>query len=184
LAHSENLDGFLVVSLGCAAGAGVAAWLVRWYSPQAAGSSIPHVEAVLNGELPQAPFLIIPAKFIGGVSAIDSGLALGREGPSVQMAGTIGHLVGKEFRRNWPDCRVLLATAAELRSVAKDHAGDGNRGRGCTQRRYCNAKLKPPDQFLEYKYGARACTPRLPSRRAYIRSQFREATHFSTPSDI
>ena len=98
--------------MGCAASAGGAAWLVRRYSPQAAGSGIPHVEAVLNRELPQAPFLIIPMKFIAGVLAIGSGLALGREGPSVQMAGTIGHLVGKEFRRNWPDCRVLLAAGA------------------------------------------------------------------------
>jgi hypothetical protein len=28
------------------------------------------------------------------------------------MAATIGHLVGKEFRRDWPDCRVLLAAGA------------------------------------------------------------------------
>lgn len=67
---------------------------------------------MLNEELPQAPFRIIPVKFIAGVLAIGSGLALGREGPTVQMAATIGHLVGKEFRRGWPDCRVLLAAGA------------------------------------------------------------------------
>jgi CIC family chloride channel protein len=67
---------------------------------------------VLNEELPQAPFRIIPVKFIAGVLAIGSGLALGREGPTVQMAATIGHLIGKEFRRGWPDCRVLLAAGA------------------------------------------------------------------------
>ncbi len=111
-AHSEPFAGFLVVSVACAAGAAAAAWLVRRYSPQASGSGIPHVEAVLNEELPQAPFRIIPVKFIAGVLAIGSGLALGREGPSVQMAATLGHLVGKEFRRGWPDCRVLLAAGA------------------------------------------------------------------------
>ena len=104
--------GFLVLSFACAAGAAVAAWLVRRYSPHASGSGIPHVEAVLNEEVPQAPFRIIPVKFIAGVLAIGSGLALGREGPTVQMAATIGHLVGKEFRRGWPDCRVLLAAGA------------------------------------------------------------------------
>jgi CIC family chloride channel protein len=98
--------------LGCATAAGIAASLVRRVSPQAVGSGIPHVEAVLNGELPQARFRIIPVKFIGGVLAIGSGLALGREGPSVHMAATLGHLVGKIFRRNWPDCRVLLAAGA------------------------------------------------------------------------
>ena len=111
-AHSKAFAGFLVVSIPCAAGTGLAAWLVRRYSPQASGSGIPHVEAVLNEDLPQAPFRIIPVKFVGGVLAIGSGLALGREGPTVQMAATIGHLVGKEFRRGWPDCRVLLAAGA------------------------------------------------------------------------
>jgi CIC family chloride channel protein len=55
-AHSEGFAGFLVVSIACAAGVGVAAWLVRRYSPHASGSGIPHVEAVLNEDLPQAPF--------------------------------------------------------------------------------------------------------------------------------
>jgi chloride channel protein, CIC family len=111
-ARSESVVGLCVVSIACAAGAAGAAGLVRRYSPQASGSGIPHVEAVLNKELPQAPFRIIPVKFVGGVLAIGSGLALGREGPSVQMAATIGHFVGKAFRRGWPDCRVLLAAGA------------------------------------------------------------------------
>jgi chloride channel protein, CIC family len=111
-AHSKAFGGFLVLGVACAAGTAVAAWLVRRYSPHAAGSGIPHVEAVLNEEVPQAPFRIMPVKFVAGVLAIGSGLALGREGPSVQMAATIGHRVGKEFRRSWPDCRVLLAAGA------------------------------------------------------------------------
>ena len=41
-----------------------------------------------------------------------SGLALGREGPSVQMGASVAHFVGKVFRREWPDCRVLLAAGA------------------------------------------------------------------------
>ena len=111
-AHSKAFLGFLLVSFACTIAAGAAARLVRLYSPQASGSGIPHVEAVLNEELPQAPFRIIPVKFVGGVLAIGAGLALGREGPSVQMAATLGHLTGKVFRRGWPDCRVLLAAGA------------------------------------------------------------------------
>src|SRR5262249_40254179 len=38
--------------------------------------------------------------------------ALGREGPSVQMGASLAHLVGVAFRRNWPDCRALLAAGA------------------------------------------------------------------------
>ena len=111
-AHSRPVVGFLVLSMACGAGAALAAWLVRRFSPQASGSGIPHVEAVLNEDLPQAPFRIVPVKFVGGVLAIGSGLALGREGPTVQMSATLGHLVGKVFRRGWPDCRVLLAAGA------------------------------------------------------------------------
>jgi chloride channel protein, CIC family len=111
-AHAQGPEGLWLLVAACGAAAGIAASLVRRISPQAAGSGIPHVEAVLNGQLPQAPFRVIPVKFIGGALAIGAGLALGREGPSVHMAATLGHLVGKIFRRNWPDCRVLLAAGA------------------------------------------------------------------------
>jgi chloride channel protein, CIC family len=112
LAHGWAAVGFLLVVAGCAAATALAAWLVRRYSPHASGSGIPHVEAVLRSELPQAPFRLIPVKFFGGLLAIGSGLALGREGPSVQMGANLAHLVGKVFGRNWPDCRVLVAAGA------------------------------------------------------------------------
>ena len=67
-----------------AAAVALAAWMVRRFAPYASGSGIPHVEAVILKQLPQAPVWLIPVKFIGGVLAIGSGLALGREGPSVQ----------------------------------------------------------------------------------------------------
>jgi CIC family chloride channel protein len=70
------------------------------------------VEAVLTEKLPPAPFLLIPVKFVGGVLSIGSGLALGREGPTVQMGASLGHLVGKAFHRTWPDYRVLIAAGA------------------------------------------------------------------------
>jgi chloride channel protein, CIC family len=111
-AHGQELVG-LVLFIGVAAAAtGVAAWLVRRHSPEAAGSGIPHVEGVLNGDLPPASFRLIPVKFFGGLLAIGTGLALGREGPSVQMGASLAHLLGVVFRRSWPDSRVLLAAGA------------------------------------------------------------------------
>lgn len=111
-AHGYKFAGFLLVLVVCATATALAAWLVRRYSPHASGSGIPHVEAVLNGTLKPAPIRLIPVKFIGGVLAIGSGLALGREGPSVQMGASIANSIGRVFRRDWTDCRVLIAAGA------------------------------------------------------------------------
>ena len=111
-AQGEKLAGLALIIIVCAASAALAAWLVRRYAPHASGSGIPHVEAVLDGELPPAPLSLIPVKFFGGVLAIGSGLALGREGPTVQMGAGIAHIIGKIGRRGWPDRRVLLAAGA------------------------------------------------------------------------
>jgi CIC family chloride channel protein len=111
-AHTWTFAGFLFVISLCAAATAVAAWLVRRYSPHASGSGIPHVELVLNGELPQAPYRLIPVKFFGGLLAIGSGLALGREGPSVQMGASLANLLAKLFRRNEEDCKAFLAAGA------------------------------------------------------------------------
>jgi CIC family chloride channel protein len=112
LAHDHGLVGFLLLTTTCAGAVALAAWLVRHFSPHASGSGIPHVEAALRGELPPAPAGLIPVKFLGGLLAIGSGLALGREGPSVQMGAVIAHLVGKMSCRGWHDCKVLLAAGA------------------------------------------------------------------------
>jgi CIC family chloride channel protein len=103
----------LLVVATPAAAAAFAAWLVRRFASHASGSGIPHVEAVLTRDLvPQPPWRLISVKFVGGVLAIGSGLALGREGPSVQMGAGISHLVGTLFRRSWSDCRALFAAGA------------------------------------------------------------------------
>jgi len=110
-AHGQAFIGFLLVVLAGAACA-LAAWLVRRFAPHATGSGIPHVELVLRQEVPPAPFLLLPVKFVGGLLAIGSGLALGREGPSVQMGASIAHLFAELSRRSWADARVLMAAGA------------------------------------------------------------------------
>jgi CIC family chloride channel protein len=111
-AHQHAARGFVLVLLGCAAAAALAAFLARRLSPHAAGSGIPQIEAVLNDDLPPAPPKLLPVKFFGGLAALGSGMALGREGPSVQMGAVVAHLVGKFFRLSSEDLRLLLAAGA------------------------------------------------------------------------
>lgn len=107
-----GIAGLPVVMAVTAALVATSAWLVRRFSPHASGSGIPHIEAVIEGELPPAPASLAFVKFAGGVLSIGSGLALGREGPSVQMGASVAHTVGRLFRRDWADCRVLMAAGA------------------------------------------------------------------------
>jgi len=111
-AHGHAALGFLVLVITCGSATCFAAWLVRRFSPQASGSGIPHAEAVLHGQVPPAPYGLALFKFVGGVLAIGSGLALGREGPSVQMGASIAVFIGRMVGCGWPDWRVLLAAGA------------------------------------------------------------------------
>jgi chloride channel protein, CIC family len=103
--HDEPFLGCSLYLIGAAAAGAFGAWLVRRFSEHAAGSGIPHVEAVINEELPPPPLILVPVKFAGGLAAIGSGFALGREGPCVQMGATLAHFLGKAFGRNSADCR-------------------------------------------------------------------------------
>ncbi len=81
-----------------ALGGGVGVWLVRRFAPHAAGSGIPHLKAVLIHQAEPEWKRLLPIKFLGGVTAIGGGLALGREGPTVQMGSAVGHMVSDAFR--------------------------------------------------------------------------------------
>ena len=81
--------GWLAPVLLAAVAAFVARWLVRRYAPEASGSGVQRVEAIIRGEAGTLNPAVLPVKFVGGVLALGAGLALGREGPTVQMAANI-----------------------------------------------------------------------------------------------
>lgn len=107
--HWYGLPLLLVV---CGSAAAAAAALVRCVEPHADGSGIPRVEAVVAGRTEFGRSRILPVKFLGGVLSIGAGLALGREGPLVQMGGNVAITVGRIGRRSRADLRVLVAAGA------------------------------------------------------------------------
>jgi CIC family chloride channel protein len=111
-AHAPPWIGWAIPTALCAFGAGLGTWLTQHLAPQTAGSGIPRIEAVLRSHLRPATALILPVKFFGGLLGIGSGLALGREGPTVQMGGTIGRLVSDALRKIVPDPWTLIAAGA------------------------------------------------------------------------
>ena len=101
--------GPVTMALLCAA---LARLMVVRLSPQAEGSGVQGVEAVFSGEAQPPSPVILPVKFIGGVLAIGSGLALGREGPTVQMGSSLAVLLARFLHENEEDTRVLDAAGA------------------------------------------------------------------------
>src|SRR5260370_10129234 len=53
-ARSEHAVGLVIVLLAASASTALAAWLVGRFAPEASGSGIPQVEALLNGDLPRS----------------------------------------------------------------------------------------------------------------------------------
>jgi CIC family chloride channel protein len=111
-AHLPIWISFLLPLTLCTLMAGIGSWLTQRLAPQSAGSGIPRVEAVLRRRLRPAGTIILFVKFFGGSLSIGGGLALGREGPTVQMGGTAGRIVGDLLRRVVPEPWTLIAAGA------------------------------------------------------------------------
>src|SRR5262249_18966771 len=93
-------------------GAAAAVYVVRRLAPEASGSGIPHVKAVLHGLSAMDWRRLLPVKFAGGLAGIGTGLALGREGPTIQMGAATGQMVSGWFRCTPRERRTLIAAGA------------------------------------------------------------------------
>ena len=93
-------------------GATLARLLVVRLAPEAEGSGVQRVEAVFTGEAQPSTQPILPVKFFGGILAIGSGLALGREGPTVQMGSSLARLVSRLWITDYKDARIVDAAGA------------------------------------------------------------------------
>ena len=84
-----------LVWFGILAVAAVIISIFVFKEPYISGSGIPQVKGELMGRIKTNWLRVLLLKFFGGILAIGSGLALGREGPSIQL----GAMVGKGFSR-------------------------------------------------------------------------------------
>jgi chloride channel protein, CIC family len=80
-------------------------------APEAAGSGIPEVEGALLGVRPMRVWPMLPVKFAGGLFSLAAGLALGREGPVVQMGSALASLTARLTTPGQEHVRKTLAAA-------------------------------------------------------------------------
>ena len=74
------------------------------------GSGIPVMTGMMEGTIEVSSEKTIIGKFIASVLTIGSGLTVGREGPSVQLGGLAGDIVGKFFPNT--DRNLFIGSAA------------------------------------------------------------------------
>jgi CIC family chloride channel protein len=104
--------GWLFPMLFGAIGALIATALVVRYAPEASGSGIPHLKAVLHRLRDLTWSRVLTIKMFSGVLAIGSGLALGREGPTVQMGGAVADGIARGLKVSPQDRLTLTAAGA------------------------------------------------------------------------
>ncbi len=111
-AHSFPILGWIFPMALTMLGAGISVAVTRRYAPEASGSGIPHLEAVLHRFRKLEWKRVLPVKFFGGMIAVGSGLALGREGPTVQMGGAVGDAVSRWLKVSERERFTLISAGA------------------------------------------------------------------------
>lgn len=96
----------------CSVTAGAAGYLTMRYCPEAAGSGIPHVKAVLLNMRQLRWVRVTFTKFVGGFLSIAAGFSLGREGPTVHIGACLGKAVAEKLRVPRRSHRTLIAAGA------------------------------------------------------------------------
>lgn len=91
--------------------------LVRW-EPMISGSGIPQLKGEMEGKLEQRWYRILPAKFLGGFLGMFGGLALGREGPSIQLGAMAGKGISRVLKRGKTEEKFLLTCGASAGMAA------------------------------------------------------------------
>ncbi|QIV78350.1 ClC family H(+)/Cl(-) exchange transporter [Fervidobacterium pennivorans] len=90
--------------------------------PMISGSGIPQIRGKILRQFDYNPFSVLFKKFLGGILAILNGFSLGREGPSIQLGGTIGLAVSKLWKANKIEEKYLITAGASAGLAAAFNA--------------------------------------------------------------
>lgn len=103
----------------------ILAWIVSrlvGFEPMISGSGIPQLKGEMTGKFDQCWWKVLLAKFVGGFLCLLGGLALGREGPSIQLGAMVGKGISKGLDRGKTEERFLLTCGASAGLAAAFHA--------------------------------------------------------------
>jgi CIC family chloride channel protein len=112
LAHRSHVV-FLLGSLAVIVVTSLAVgYLLNNIAPEASGSGIPQLKLAFWKDFGVVPFRVVWVKFIAGVLSIGGGCSLGREGPSVQLAGGLASNLAGLFGEAKQKRRMAAAAGA------------------------------------------------------------------------
>lgn len=97
-ASAESGGGLGSLVVFCAVAGGLVGALTQWMAPEAGGSGIPHVKAVLSHLQPLRGLRVMLVKFFGGALVIGSKFSLGREGPTVHIGASFADEISKRAK--------------------------------------------------------------------------------------
>ena len=86
--------------------------LMHWFAPEAAGSGIPQVKAVLASVPIPLDLRVAIVKLVSAVLALGAGLPLGREGPTIQVGAALAAQLSRWFPTSPSHRRQLIAAGA------------------------------------------------------------------------
>ncbi|MCA9790171.1 MAG: H(+)/Cl(-) exchange transporter ClcA [Candidatus Eremiobacteraeota bacterium] len=109
---SHGYLGGAILILGGAALGAFSVFLTRRYCPEAAGSGIPHVKAVLLSARRLRPKPLVAVKLVGGLLALAAGMSLGREGPTVHIGAACAAYFAALLKLPHRTRRSLIAAGA------------------------------------------------------------------------
>ena len=90
----------------------ITGWMVGKIAPEAAGSGIPQLKVSYWRDMARIRTRLIIVKFFAGILSVGGGMSMGREGPTVQLAGGVASIIGQKLGVAGFQLRAMTACGA------------------------------------------------------------------------